>query len=168
MPDFTRFGHSQREQLIGQAVALPAAMTILSTMGVIVTSAAMVIYPTSLLRQLWDPIQLMGMFDNKIVVFIAMLTVAIATLAMNIAANVVSPANDFSNALPRFISFRTGALITAILGIAMQPWNLMADPSQYIFRWLVGYSGGLGSIAGVLIIDYWIIKKRKLNLQDLT
>jgi NCS1 family nucleobase:cation symporter-1 len=109
----------------------------------------------------------MGLFDNKIVVFIAMLTVAIATLAMNIAANVVSPANDFSNALPRFISFRTGALITAILGIAMQPWNLMADPSQYIFRWLVGYSGGLGSIAGVLIIDYWIIKKRKLNLQDL-
>src|ERR1700722_8721870 len=107
------------------------------------------------------------MFDNKFVVCISMLTVAIAPLAMNISANVVSPANDFSNALPRLISFRTGALITAIIAITMQPWNLMADPHRYIFRWLVAYSGGLGSIAGVLIIDYWLIKKKCLNLADL-
>ena len=167
MPDFTRFGRSQREQLLGQAFALPAAMTVLSATGVIVTSAAVVIYPTKHIQQLWDPIALMGMFDNKFIVFIAMLTVAIATLAMNIAANVVSPANDFSNALPRLISFRTGGLITAFLGIALQPWALMTDPSLYIFKWLVGYSGGLGSIAGVLVVDYWIIKKKKLNLQDL-
>ncbi len=96
-----------------------------------------------------------------------MFTVAVATLAVNIAANVVSPANDFANAFPRWISFRTGGLITGILGILMQPWKLIADPSGYIYKWLIGYSGGLGAIGGVLIVDYWIVRKRKLNLADL-
>ncbi len=167
MPDFTRYGRSQREQTIGQVVALPAAMTLLSMMGVIVTSAALVIYPNASSKVLWDPINLISMFTDPLTVCISMFTVAVATLAMNIAANVVSPANDFSNAFPRYINFRTGGLITAILGILMQPWKLIADPSGYIFQWLVGYSGGLGSIAGVLIIDYWIVKKKKLQLPDL-
>ncbi len=167
MPDFTRYGRSQREQTIGQVVALPAAMTLLSMMGVIVTSAALVIYPQASSKVLWDPINLISMFTDPLTVCVSMFTVAVATLAMNIAANVVSPANDFSNAFPRYINFRTGGLITAILGILMQPWKLIADPSGYIFQWLVGYSGGLGSIAGVLIIDYWIIKKKKLELPDL-
>ena len=96
-----------------------------------------------------------------------MFTVVVATLAVNIAANVVSPANDFANAFPRFISFKTGGLITGLLGIAMQPWRLLADPSGYIFTWLLGYSGGLGSIAGVLIVDYWIVRRRELRLEDL-
>ncbi|HEY9679820.1 MAG TPA: NCS1 family nucleobase:cation symporter-1 [Drouetiella sp.] len=167
MPDFTRYGHSQREQTIGQVVALPAAMTLLSTMGVIVTSAAVVIYPQSNIKVLWDPISLISLFTDPLVVSISMFTVALATLAMNIAANVVSPANDFSNAFPRYINFRTGGLITAVLGILMQPWKLIADPTGYIFQWLVGYSGGLGSIAGVLIIDYWIVKRKRLQLPDL-
>ena len=92
-----------------------------------------------------------------------MFTVVVATLAVNIAANVVSPANDFANAFPRSISFKTGGLITGILGIVMQPWQLLADPSGYIFTWLLGYSGGLGSIAGVLIADYWIVRRRELR-----
>src|ERR1019366_1816812 len=96
-----------------------------------------------------------------------MFSVVVATLAVNIAANVVSPANDFANALPRFISFKTGGLITGLLGIAMQPWRLLADPKGYIFTWLLGYSGGLGSIAGVLIADYWIVRKRTLDLKSL-
>jgi NCS1 family nucleobase:cation symporter-1 len=96
-----------------------------------------------------------------------MFSVVVATLAVNIAANVVSPANDFANAMPRFISFKTGGLITGLIGIAMQPWRLLADPSGYIFTWLVGYSGGLGSIAGVLIADYWIVRRRRLSLTDL-
>ncbi len=96
-----------------------------------------------------------------------MFTVVVATLSVNIAANVVSPANDFANAFPRLISFRTGGLITGILGILMRPWRLLADPSGYIFQWLVGYSGGLGSIAGVLIVDYWVIRKKELQLGDL-
>lgn len=167
MPDFTRFGRSQKEQAIGQVVALPSAMTIFSTMGVIITSAAIVIYPDAPLDVLWNPNKLIGQFKDPLVVAISMFTVAVATLAVNIAANVVSPANDFANAFPRYISFRTGGIITGVLGILMQPWKLIADPSGFIFQWLQGYSGGLGSIAAVMIVDYWLVKKTQLKLADL-
>jgi NCS1 family nucleobase:cation symporter-1 len=96
-----------------------------------------------------------------------MFSAVVATLAVNIAANVVSPANDFANAFPKWIRFKTGGLITGILGILMQPWRLLADPSGYIFAWLLGYSGGLGSIAGVLIADYWLVRRKRLELEDL-
>ncbi len=167
MPDFTRFGRSQREQAIGQTVALPTTMTVFAAMGVIITSAAVVIYPHMPMNELWDPVKLVAQFKAPWVIAISMFTVVVATLAVNIAANVVSPANDFANAFPRWISFRTGGLITGILGIVMQPWRLLADPSGYIFAWLLGYSGGLGSIAGVLIADYWIVRKKQLILGDL-
>ena len=167
MPDFTRFGHSQREQVVGQAVALPTTMTVFAAMGVMITSAAMVIYPNLGPNELWDPMRLVGQFTQVWVVAISMFTAVVATLAVNIAANVVSPANDFANAFPRLISFRLGGLITGIIGILMQPWRLLADPSGYIFQWLVGYSGGLGSIAGVLIADYWLVRGRQLVLADL-
>ncbi|HUP89930.1 MAG TPA: NCS1 family nucleobase:cation symporter-1 [Longimicrobiales bacterium] len=163
MPDFTRFGRSQREQMIGQVVALPTTMTVFAAMGVLITSATVIIYG----QAIWDPIQLASKFTAPVVVAISMFTAVVATLAVNIAANVVSPANDFANVFPRWINFRTGGLITGILGIVMMPWKLLADPSGYIFKWLLGYSGGLGSIAGVLIADYWIIKKKKLVLEDL-
>ena len=107
------------------------------------------------------------MFPSRLVVAISMFTAVVATLAVNIAANVVSPANDFANAFPRLITFKTGGLITGIIGIVMQPWRLLADPTGYIFTWLLGYSGGLGSIAGVLIADYWIVRRRELRLEDL-
>jgi NCS1 family nucleobase:cation symporter-1 len=167
MPDFTRFGRSQREQAIGQTVALPTTMTLFAAMGVIITSAAVIIYPGSSITELWDPVKLVGKFSNPVVIAISMFTVVIATLSVNIAANVVSPANDFANAFPKWISFRTGGLITGIVGILMQPWRLLADPTGYIFAWLVGYSGGLASIAGVLITDYWFIRKKQLVLGDL-
>lgn len=167
MPDFTRFGRSQREQTIGQVVALPSAMTTFSAMAVIITSAAAVIYPTAQLSELWDPVKLIGKFDEPLLIAVAMFTVTVATLSVNIAANVVSPANDFANAFPRWISFKTGGLITGIFGILMQPWHLIADPNGYIFQWLLGYSGGLGSIAGVMITDYWLIRNKNLALADL-
>jgi NCS1 family nucleobase:cation symporter-1 len=167
MPDFTRFGHSQREQVIGQVAALPTTMTVFAAMGVIITSAAVVIYPQMKAEELWDPMKLVGQFQQVFVVAISMFTVVVATLAVNIAANVVSPANDFANAFPRWISFRTGGLITGVIGILMQPWRLLADPSGYIFSWLGGYSGGLAAIAGVLIIDYWVVRKKRLALGDL-
>ena len=163
MPDFTRFGRSQREQIIGQVVALPTTMSLFAAMGVLITSATAIIYG----QAIWDPIQLVGKFTSPAVVAVSMFTVIVATIAVNIAANVVSPANDFANAFPQFISFKTGGLITGLLGIAIQPWKLLADPSGYIFTWLLGYSGGLGSIAGVLIADYWIVRRRELSLEDL-
>jgi NCS1 family nucleobase:cation symporter-1 len=163
MPDFTRFGRSQREQIVGQVVALPTTMGLFAAMGVFITSATQIIYGEAI----WDPIQLIGKFSQPFVVAISMFTAVVATLAVNIAANVVSPANDFANAFPRWISFRTGGLVTGILGILMQPWRLLANPSGYIFKWLLGYSGGLGAIAGVLIADYWIVRRRRLVLADL-
>ncbi len=163
MPDFTRFGRSQREQMIGQVVALPTTMSVFAAMGVLITSATVIIYGEAI----WDPVKLVGKFDTPIVVAVSMFTAVVATLAVNIAANVVSPANDFANALPRLIDFKTGGLVTGILGILMQPWRLLADPSGYIFNWLLGYSGGLGSIAGVLIADYWLVRRTQLALEDL-
>jgi NCS1 family nucleobase:cation symporter-1 len=163
MPDFTRFGRSQREQVVGQAVALPTTMFAFAAMGVMITSASAILYGEAI----WDPVKLVGKFENPVIVGFAMFSVVVATLAVNIAANVVSPANDFANAMPRWISFRTGGLITGLIGIAMQPWRLLADPKGYIFSWLVGYSGGLGSIAGVMIADYWILRRRQLDLADL-
>ncbi len=163
MPDFTRFGRSQREQIVGQVVALPTTMSVFAAMGVMITSATVIIYGESI----WDPVQLVGRFRSPLVVAISMFTAVVATLAVNIAANVVSPANDFANAFPRYVSFKTGGLITGILGIVIQPWKLLADPSGYIFTWLLGYSGGLGSIAGVLIADYWLVRRRELRLEDL-
>jgi len=163
MPDFTRYGRSQREQMLGQVVALPTTMSVFAAMGVMITSATVIIYG----QAIWDPIVLVGKFRAPIVVAISMFTAVVATLAVNIAANVVSPANDFANAFPRAIDFKTGGLITGLLGIAMQPWKLLADPSGYIFTWLLGYSGGLGSIAGVLIADYWVVRRKRLRLEDL-
>jgi len=167
MPDFTRFGRSQREQVLGQTVALPTTMVVFAAMGVIITSAAVVIYPTMSMNDLWDPVKLVAQFKTPWVIAISMFTVVVATLSVNIAANVVSPANDFANAFPKWISFRSGGLITGVAGILMQPWRLLADPSGYIFNWLLGYSGGLGSIAGVMIVDYWVIRKKTLELGDL-
>ncbi len=163
MPDFTRFGRSQREQMLGQVVALPTTMFVFAAMGVLITSASGIIYG----EPIWDPIKLVGRFETPLVVGISMFTAVVATLAVNIAANVVSPANDFANAFPRLIDFKTGGLLTGLLGILMQPWKLLADPSGYIFNWLLGYSGGLGSIAGVLIADYWLVRRRQLRLEDL-
>ncbi len=167
MPDFTRFGRSQREQAVGQVVALPSTMTVFAAMGVLITSAAVVIYPDMAAGDVWDPVKLVGRFEHPVIVAVSMFTVVVATLSVNIAANVVSPANDFANAFPRLISFRLGGLITGVIGILMQPWRLLADPSGYIFSWLLGYSGGLGSIAGVLIADYWLVRRRELALADL-
>src|SRR3954463_10632656 len=163
MPDFTRFGRSQREQVVGQVVALPTTMFVFAAMGVLITSATALIYG----ELIWDPIRLIGRFHDPLIIAVSMFTAVVATLAVNIAANVVSPANDFANAFPRAISFKTGGLITGVLGIVIQPWRLLADSSGDIFTWLLGSSGGLGSIAGVLVADYWIVRKTELRLEDL-
>jgi NCS1 family nucleobase:cation symporter-1 len=163
MPDFTRFGRSQREQMVGQVVALPTTMTLFAAMGVIITSASAQIFGEAI----WNPVDLGAKFESRWLVALAELTAVIATLAMNIAANVVSPANDIANLAPSKISFRTGGLITGVVATLMMPWKLLADSDRYINGWLLGYSGGLGSIAGVLIADYWWIRRTKLELADL-
>jgi NCS1 family nucleobase:cation symporter-1 len=166
IPDFTRFAKSQRDQVAGQMLGLPLTMGLYSFIGVAVTSAAMVIYanlPPDQQAKLWDPIFLLSLFPNRIVLVLAMVCLALATLATNIAANVVSPANDFAHLFPRLINFRIGGFITGVIGILIQPWRLLANASVYIDKWLVGYSSLLGAVGGILIADYFVIRKTRLD-----
>lgn len=163
IPDFSRFARSQREQAWGQALALPSTMTLYAFIGVAVTSATVQIYGSAI----WDPVQLLSRFNNPVAVVISLLAILLATLNVNIGANVVSPANDFSNCWPRRISFKTGGLITCFMGIAMMPWKLLADHKTFIFGWLGGYAAFLGPVAGIMICDYFVIRKTILLVDDL-
>jgi NCS1 family nucleobase:cation symporter-1 len=163
IPDFTRYARCQRDQMVGQALGLPATMTFYSFIGIAVTSATLIIFGEAL----WNPVAVLSRLGHPWAVVLAMIALLMATLNVNVAANVVSPANDFSNLSPRRISFRTGGLITCVMGIVMQPWKLMSSYGNYIFGWLVGYSGFLGPIAGVLICDYFVIRQKNLSTQDL-
>jgi NCS1 family nucleobase:cation symporter-1 len=163
IPDFTRYAKSQKAQMVGQALGLPTAMTLYSFIGVAVTSASVVLFGEAI----WDPVALLGRFNQPVVAFIALIALLIATLNTNVAANVVSPSYDFSNLNPRLISFRTGGLITGVVGVLMMPWKLLTDFSSYIFGWLVGYSGLLGPIAGVMIADYFVVRRSRLQVDDL-
>ncbi len=163
IPDFSRYARSQRDQIVGQALGLPLTMALYAFIGVAVTSATAIIYG----KTIWDPVDVLTHFRNPVVLIVAMFALCLATLATNIAANVVSPANDFANLAPRRISFRLGGLITGVVGILMMPWKLVADPSGYIFTWLIGYSALLGPIGGIMIADYFVLRRRELNLPAL-
>ena len=163
IPDFSRYAKSQRDQVLGQALGLPPTMALYSFIGVAVTSATVTIYGSAI----WDPVEVLSRFTDPVVLSVGMVSLCLATLATNIAANVVGPANDFSHLWPRMISFRTGGLITGVLGILIQPWKLIADPTAYIFTWLNGYSSLLGSVGGILIADYFVLRRTRLDLRGL-
>lgn len=163
IPDFTRYAVSQKAQTTGQTIGLPPSMTLFAFIGVVVTSATAIIYGETI----WDPLQIAARFESKLVVSFAMIAVAISTLATNIAANIVSPANDFANLSPTHIDFRKGGYITGVIGLLIFPWKLIADPNGYIFTWLIAYSGLLGPIGGIMIADYFFVRNKELSLNDL-
>src|SRR5688572_7178387 len=163
IPDFTRYAKNQRSQALGQALGLPTTMTAFAFIGVAVTSATLVIFGEAI----WDPITLIVRIGSPGVIILSALIVLAAQLTTNMAANVVSPANDFSSLAPRRISYVTGGLITAVIGILMMPWKLYADAAAYIFTWLIGYSSLMGAIGGILIADYWLLRKCELSVRDL-
>ena len=163
IPDFTRYAKSQKSQATGQALGLPTTMTLFAFIGVAVTSATIVVFG----KAIWDPIELIARIGSPAVIIFGALVVLAAQITTNMAANVVSPANDFSNLSPRRISYVTGGIITAVIGIAMMPWKLYSDAAAYIFTWLIGYSSLMGALGGILIADYWVVRKQKLNLRDL-
>jgi NCS1 family nucleobase:cation symporter-1 len=163
IPDFTRYATSQRAQIIGQSLGLPAAMTLYSFIGVAVTSASVVLFGAAV----WSPVDHVLKFNQPVVAGIALIAIIVATLNTNVAANVVSPSNDFSNLNPRLISFRTGGMITGVIGVLMMPWKLLADYGSYVTGWLIGYSGLLGPIAGVMIADYFLVRHATLKVDDL-
>lgn len=163
IPDFTRYSKSQGAQIVGQGFGLPVAMTLYTFVGIACTSASVVLFG----EPIWNPIILISRFHQPVIAFIALVAILVATLNVNIGANVVSPSNDFSNLYPRLISYRTGGMVTGFLGLAMQPWKLLATPDAYIFGWLEGYSGLLGPVAGIMVCDYFFIRKTKLSLHSL-
>ena len=163
IPDFTREAKSQKAQLWGQFLGLNTTMPLYAFIGVAVTSATVVIFGEAV----WDPVELLSRFDSVGLMIVSMFALTLATLTTNLAANTVAPATAFSNFLPRAISLRIGGLITGIIGIVMMPWKLVADPSGYIFTWLIGYSALLGPIGGILVCDYFVIRRRVLNLPAL-
>ena len=163
IPDFTRYARSQRSQALGQALGLPTTMTAFAFIGVAVTSATIVIFGEAI----WDPVVLVTRIGSAAVIAFAALVVVAAQLTTNMAANVVSPSNDFSNLSPRRISYVTGGLITAVLGVVMMPWKLYSDAAAYIFTWLLGYSSLMGALGGILIADYWVLRRQRLSLPDL-
>ncbi len=163
IPDFTRYARNQKSQLWGQALGLPITMTLFAIIGIMVTKATEVIYG----QAIWDPVQVVERIESPVLLFFAMIILGIATLSTNVAANVVGPANDFSNMKPGKINFKRGGLITAVIGIIIMPWKLIADPNGYIFVWLVGYSSLLGPIGGILLMDYFVIRKQELDVEGL-
>src|SRR5439155_22193211 len=163
IPDFTRFAKNQRSQAIGQALALPTTMTLYAFIGVAVPSATVVIYGAAI----WDPVQLLSRFHSPVAVIVSLLAILLATLNVNIGANVVSPANDFSNLWPRKISFKIGGVITCFIGVAMMPWKLLANHRTFIFGWLGGYAAVLGPVAGIMICDYFVIRRKRLVVNEL-
>jgi NCS1 family nucleobase:cation symporter-1 len=165
IPDFTRYARSQKDQVVGQALGLPPTMTLYAFIGVAVTSATALIFPGG--RVVWDPVELLGRIGGSLTILFSMLALSVATLTTNLAANVVSPANDFSNAAPRVISFRAGGLLTAVIGILIMPWKVLESSRGYIFTWLVGYSALLGPIGGILIADYFVLRRTRLHVDDL-
>ncbi|RSL17108.1 NCS1 family nucleobase:cation symporter-1 [Edaphobacter aggregans] len=163
IPDFTRYAKNQDAQIVGQVFGLPVAMTLYSFIGIACTSASVTIFG----EPIWSPITLLGKFHQPFAAMLALVALLVATLNVNIGANVVSPSNDFSNLAPRLISFRTGGLITGFLGLAMMPWKLMATFGSYIFGWLIGYSGLLGPVAGIMVADYFFIRGTRLDVVSL-
>ena len=163
IPDFTRYARSQKSQMLGQALGLPTTMTLFAFIGIATTSATVLIYG----RAIPNPVDLMKEFSSIAVVLFATIVIFLAQLTTNMAANVVSPSNDFSNLNPRLISYVGGGLITAVIGILMMPWKLMATAGSYVFTWLIGYSGLMGAIGGIMICDYWLLRRQRLALREL-
>ena len=165
IPDFTRYAKTQRSQVLGQAFGLPLTMTAFSFIGISVTAATLIVFGEAI----WDPVEVVTRVTESIpaLLIIAMIVIVLAQISTNMAANVVSPSFDFSNLAPKYISFRTGGMITALIGVLSFPWVLLESVGAYIFTWLVGYGSLLGAIGAVMIVDYWIVRKRQLSLPDL-
>jgi len=163
IPDFSRYARSQRDQIVGQAVGLPATMAVFAFIGAAVTNATAVIFGT----RIADPVALLARIGGPFMIMLSMAGLVVATLTTNIAANIVAPANAFSNLAPHKITFKQGAMITAVIGIVMMPWRLYNDAAAYIFTWLIGYGALLGPVAGIMIADYFVVRRGELVLNDL-
>ena len=163
--DITRFSATQKDQVAGQLIGLPTTMLLYSFVGIFVTCAAIINFQDILIADdaPWDPVSLISKFKSPVVVIIAQIFMIIATLSTNIAANVIAPANAFSNLMPKRISFRMGGVITGMIGILIMPWWLLNEISGF----LIFVSGLLGPVLGILVTDYYLIRKKEVSLVEL-
>ncbi len=169
IPDFSRFAKSQRAQIVGQILGLPLTMLMFSGLGVLLTAASMELVGQTIA----DPINLIGRIDNTAWVVLSMLMIVLATISTNTAANIVSPTNSFQNIAPRYISEARGVIITGVIGILLMSWELLQklewigtniSLESLYSNWLIGYSSLLGPIAGIMVVDYFLIKKQRYDL----
>lgn len=162
IPDYTRYAKSQRGQMIGQAISMPLTMAAFSFVGIAVTSATVLLFG----KALWDPVDLITKFPTPVVV-VAGIIVILSSVTINVGANVMAPARAFENVSPKYVTFATGAVMTGLLSLAMEPWRMLATYGAYIFTWLGTYGAMLGAFDGIAIADYWLVRKRRLDLAQL-
>ncbi len=162
IPDYTRYATSQAAQIRGQVFSMPLAMALFSFVGIVVTSATVALFGSAL----WNPVQLIVKFPSAVVV-LAGIIIILSSVTINVGANVMAPARAFENVWPKRITFAIGAVLTGLLSLAMQPWYLLSTFSAYIFTWLGTYGAMLGAFDGIAIADYWLVRKRRLDLAQL-
>jgi NCS1 family nucleobase:cation symporter-1 len=162
IPDYTRYARAQRGQMLGQIVSMPLTMALFSFVGIAVTSATVLLFG----KALWNPVELIVKFPTAAVI-IAGIIVILSSVTINVGANVMAPARAFENLWPKHITFALGAVFTGLLSLAMQPWYVLATFATYIFSWLGTYGAMLGSFDGIAIADYWLVRKRRLDLAQL-
>jgi len=169
IPDFSRYARTQRSQIMGQIIGLPLTMLLFAGLGVVLTAASVELTGESIS----DPINLIGRIDSDVGVIIAMIMIIIATISTNTAANIVSPTNVFQNVAPKIINERRGVIITGIIGLALMSWELLkrlgwletdVSVESLYSGWLLGYSSLLGPIAGIMVVDYFLIKNQEYDL----
>jgi nucleobase:cation symporter-1, NCS1 family len=162
IPDFCRYAKSQKSQMVAQSFSLPITMTVFSFIGIAVTSATVIIFG----QAIWDPVQLLAKFP-PFVILLGTIVIVISSLTINIGANIVAPARAVENLYPKRITFGIGVLITGLFAILLQPWYIMSNFGNYIFGWLGTYAALLGPIDGIAIADYWLVRRKQLDLKEL-
>lgn len=172
IPDFSRYADSQKSQILGQIIGLPLTMFLFAGLGVLLTSASLELVGETIS----DPINLIGRIDSTFWVVVSMFMIILATISTNTAANIVSPTNDFQNVAPKFIDQTKGVLLTGLIGVVLMSWELFkkmgwleseVSVESLYSNWLLGYSSLLGPIAGIMIVDYFVIKRQTYELPDL-
>jgi nucleobase:cation symporter-1, NCS1 family len=162
IPDFTRYARTQRSQMLGQVLSMPLTMAAFSFVGIAVTSTTVILYG----KALWNPVDLIVTFPTPVVI-VAGILVILSSVTINVGANVMAPARAFQNLWPQRIGFATGAVLTGLLSLAMQPWYVLSTFATYVFTWLGTYGAMLGSFDGIAIADYWLVRKTRLDLAQL-
>jgi NCS1 family nucleobase:cation symporter-1 len=162
IPDYTRYARTQRGQMLGQLFSMPLAMALFSFLGIAVTSATVQVFG----KAMWNPVDLIEKFPLAVIV-IAGIIVILSSVTINVGANVMAPARAFENLWPRYINFAIGAILTGLLSLAMQPWKVLETSQNYVFLWLGTYGLMLGAFDGIAIADYWLVRKRRLDLAQL-